>query len=467
MKLSTLKISKPFIQYNVLVSHYVTRKTTAIEWAILESIYVCAANKNFAESKCIDIFEDVLLIKEADRIVKPVLLDLIGNNMVIIEGNFDDIDLSKLSMKDLTLTDKGNKLRDNGLLPGSIVEDVVKVYYDVINKKIVEHSVKLRENCTGIKQLELNKSTEVDFPLDKIKKYINQSKKIGKYNWLSRDSTIDDISEIDSKIWWTNSIVDINIDNKLNCSIDCDIDKKFIKDIIDNINVVNEDLTTYKNKTLQKNILSIDFYDNLNKNINKELNSSGIFFIRKKIFEELIKSNIEEIFRNRFFIVFDANTNEFKDKNYYFINWDLEPGLYFASSDKSIYCNNYSLNFGDIKVNSALSSTKDISIDKLMNNLINYKSDDYNLMFLKIIILFYLRKEEDCLNIMREIHNKDNSSSDYNKKLKFVKNVIKKIYMEEKERYNEFCNLQELIVLNDSEKTDLPENKTKKGKKDE
>ena len=153
MRLADVKISNPYVFYDVAVSHFASRKATAIEWVILEAIRTASTSKDYKDAPFSAVFEEIFSVKEADRLLKPVIYDLVGFGMISVEGLSDEESLSRMSMSQFSLTDKGEKLRREGVLPGKTMVDVVQVVFNASSGTLCTVSRKgLSEKPTGLKK---------------------------------------------------------------------------------------------------------------------------------------------------------------------------------------------------------------------------------------------------------------------------------------------------------------------------
>lgn len=83
MIFTEVTLSYPCVQHKVEISHFTARKSTAIEWVILEAISKCEKLPNYAGISIGVFFEQIFTISDADLLIKPVLIslqDMGGNN---------------------------------------------------------------------------------------------------------------------------------------------------------------------------------------------------------------------------------------------------------------------------------------------------------------------------------------------------------------------------------------------------
>lgn len=218
MKLADVKLSFPHVAYDVTVSHYASRQATAVEWVILEAIQASMLDPNFKNAPFSAVFEDILSIKDADRLIKPVIFDLVGSGMILVEGLSDEAPLGKMTMSQFQLTEKGQKLRKDGILPGRTMEDVVQVYYDVFGEACKESREKnLFPEATGIKVIEAESADDIVFPSAAVMGYLESPRGRSNNQWLTKETQIQDLTASGAELSWKNVGRPFEIGRNLAC----------------------------------------------------------------------------------------------------------------------------------------------------------------------------------------------------------------------------------------------------------
>ena len=226
MRLADVKISNPYVFYDVAVSHFASRKATAIEWVILEAIRTASASNDYKDAPFSAVFEEIFSVKEADRLLKPVIYDLVGFGMISVEGLSDEESLSRMSMSQFSLTDKGEKLRREGVLPGKTMEDVVQVVFNASSGTLCTVSRKgLSEEPTGLKKSDIDTPDDLVFPASEVMDYLNQARSKGTISWLGKDAQVQDIVVQSSEFLWKNSSAHLEVGRNLECSLSGDSDQ--------------------------------------------------------------------------------------------------------------------------------------------------------------------------------------------------------------------------------------------------
>lgn len=220
MRLADVKLSTPYVFYDVAVSHFASRKATAIEWVILEAIRTASTSKDYKDAPFSAVFEEIFSVKEADRLLKPVIYDLVGFGMISVEGLSDEESLSRMSMSQFSLTDKGEKLRREGVLPGKTMVDVVQVVFNASSGTLCTVSRKgLSEKPTGLKKSDIDAPDDLVFPASEVMDYLNQARSKGTISWLGKDAQVQDIVVQSSELLWKNSSAYLEVGRNLECAL--------------------------------------------------------------------------------------------------------------------------------------------------------------------------------------------------------------------------------------------------------
>lgn len=214
MIISEVIMSYPCIRHKVEVSHFTARKSTAIEWLILEAINKCDTLTQYASIPISVFFEQIFTISDADLLIRPCLLDLHDMGAIIIQGIDNETQLSTVPMGNLKLTKTGKEMQMQGLLPGTTSDDIFTICYDLISRTLREDLSLYKENATGIKVMDTDEAENVEFPSSLIFEwlsFIQKDKKRRQMNWLSPTTKIQDITSLESKVLWKNTAKKIDL----------------------------------------------------------------------------------------------------------------------------------------------------------------------------------------------------------------------------------------------------------------
>lgn len=214
MIISEIILSYPCMKYNVEVSHFTARKSTAVEWVILEAINRCSSLQQYARIAIESFFENIFTITDADLLIRPCLISLQDMGAITVTDIDDETELSTVPMSSLKLTKTGQEMQKQGLLPGVTAEDTFSIYYDVMSKSLLEGAGIYKETPTGLKVFPIDTGQEIDFPMSSVKNWLVQrqkEKKKGHMNWLTPTTKIEDISPIEADLLWKNVLRKIDL----------------------------------------------------------------------------------------------------------------------------------------------------------------------------------------------------------------------------------------------------------------
>lgn len=214
--------SYPLLKYSVRVNHYTPRKSSTLEWLVLEILGKAANHKGYDGVPLQVLAEKLFAITDAEEILRPVLMDLVDMHAVRAEGLTDAMPFEKLRLSDLELTDEGREQQRKGCLPGQNKDDMFDVLYDVGKGSLIKMNIKsLNPEPSGIKMTDFDRGA-VAFPLGQVREMLEEQQKHpvrGRLPWLQSNTEIpgDGITPLDSDVVWR----DIHMD------MECDVDGTF------------------------------------------------------------------------------------------------------------------------------------------------------------------------------------------------------------------------------------------------
>ena len=441
MNFTEIILSYPCIKYRAEVSHFTSRKSTAIEWVILEAINKCEKLPDYSGISIANFFEKLFTISDADLLIRPVLISLQDIGAIIISGIDDDTELNTVAMSNLRLTPTGRKMQSLGLLPGVSSQEIFSIYYDLVEGVLKEEINLYKKKSTGISIID--NPNEYKFPEGTIREWfskIQNNKKQSKFNWLTPTTKIETIYPLDSELYWKNVIRKIELVDGMKWKIsgmeDQNIDEISLKKfdipypeelkILPSIEIKNPDDEI-------KKIVSIDEIYNL---IGEFIKNDDLFCVEAKYYQDvkITQPNKKNI---RIGIVFGADKFEVKKSKMQLIiripDCELNnQGLYFNTSNSVKAC---------ITTVSAGEVSKDIAIayipKEYKNNLLNtiattvakYYTQDNIILFalyelgLKDLFLEYVT---NIVSENKELNDKARIIESFNEKSKdfYGKNAI-------------------------------------------
>lgn len=201
MKLTDFNLSYPYIEYEVNISHITSRRSTAIEWLILETVSYLEQEISYQSLSIEDFYSKLFGISDTNKIIKPVLIELRELGALFLDNVYDDIDLRETPMNCIHLTEDGRLLQKVGKLPGNRAEDTFGLYYDVAGQKITQKS-NAEEESKGVKVSKIESADEVAFPLALIQQEILALGSQNKLKWYNEGTEILQITPVQSALKW-------------------------------------------------------------------------------------------------------------------------------------------------------------------------------------------------------------------------------------------------------------------------
>lgn len=375
MNFTEIILSYPCIKYRAEVSHFTSRKSTAIEWVILEAINKCEKFPDYSGISIANFFEKLFTISDADLLIRPVLISLQDIGAIIISGIDDETELNTVAMNNLRLTPTGRKMQSLELLPGVSSQEIFSIYYDLVEGVLKEEINLYKKKSTGISIID--NPNEHKFPEGTIREWfskIQNNKKQSKFNWLTPTTKIETIYPLDSELYWKNITKKVELVDGMKWKIsgmeDQNIDEISLKkfDIpypnelknLPHIEIKNPDVEIEK-------LVSIDEINNL---IGEFIKKDDLFCVEAKYYQD-VKINQPNKKNIRIGIVFGADKFEVKKSKMQLIicipDCELNnQGLYFNTNNSVKAC---------ITTVSAGEVSKDIAIayipKEYKNNLSN------------------------------------------------------------------------------------------------
>lgn len=203
MILDDIKISYPYLNYEVEVVHFTSRKSTAIEWVILEVIARFSDDMKYNSMTVDSVFERILQIRDSDLLIKPCINDLINLGAITISNFNDNVSLSEIMLRDVAMTRTGKEMQSRGLLPGEESGNKIKVNLDILEDKLFTSEARLHEHAAGTPIIDMG-DREVQFPHALIQKKLEGDKSKKTYQWLQSTTEIKELRNNGERLLWRN-----------------------------------------------------------------------------------------------------------------------------------------------------------------------------------------------------------------------------------------------------------------------
>lgn len=321
MIISEVIMSYPCIRYKVEVSHYTARKSTAIEWVILEAINRCNVLTQYAGIPISTFFEQIFTISDADLLIRPCLLDLHDMGAICIPGIDDETELSTVPMGNLKLTKTGKEMQMQGLLPGTTAEDTFMIYYDLTSRTLKEDALQYKENATGIKVMDVDEIESAEFPSSAIREWlisVQEKKQRIRMNWLSPTTRIQDITLLKADVLWKNTAKKIDLTYGMQWRVVGEEDEEFHE-----ISLIGTDITCPEEMRSLPKIDIVDPDDEIEQlvpvsEVSALINSyqfkDDLFCIDKKYYTELRAEQLSKRKKLRVVFIFGEDSFEVTSK---------------------------------------------------------------------------------------------------------------------------------------------------------
>ena len=239
MEVTKARVAYPYMKYTVKVTHSTERKSTAMEWMLLEIAQKAKEYPDWAEIPLERVLDFVFSIADGDPVLRRVLLELqdVGA-LEQIPGLSDISEWEKLKCGDLKLTANGARLQKDGKLPAKPVSSRCDFIYDVVGNCLLDSQKGMSDTTTSFKVKDMDDVPS--FPdskiLDKIEEWKNGGKNGGKNAppWLQRNSHIDQITPERATVQWKTIGRDIAVDGDGSLSVMGESDPNIAEAILEN-----------------------------------------------------------------------------------------------------------------------------------------------------------------------------------------------------------------------------------------
>ncbi|WP_300369570.1 PIN domain-containing protein [Brachyspira sp.] len=432
-EISSISFSKPYIKYDSIVYHFTSRKSTAIEWVILELINRYHNDNEYSSISIKTILENMLFIPDSDILVLPSLIELINLNAIESDFNINEnTSLSSISLSQIRLTDLGKELQSKGLIPGKESDDIVSFIYDISENKfnLYDDKLKFDNSPKGIKLVVEDNYYEEDnaiFDFNIAKSIIEVLKNKNKFSWLQPTSEIRDIERGSSVTLWKNFNDRINLlENgkiELKDKKDNEDFNKLLIEKIDSVETLQNNYNAYLdlydfNYNNFSKILNIYETSKIDEKLKNILSNKDFVIINNKLYKDEIKSNsnLLLVYGNDNFYI------DIKDKKMtlYIEDDMILENCIALNKDKTNACiSNFRVHndFGKSVISLGYSISYQNDFNEIISNLINkYQTKDKRILLISLLIggievfrnnfldsFNYIEKFDDALNFMSDI----------------------------------------------------------------
>ena len=229
MNLGKVRIAYPHVEYEIKITHHTERKSTAMEWLLLEIAQKVEEYPNYSAIPLNDILKNLFCISDGDILLRQVLLDLIDvNALEYIQGFTDRSDWNQLRCGDLRLTEVGRNLQREGRLPAKTQDNIISAIYDIVNDRLIDKNKRVLSDDTNNPKVKDISPDNLVFPEALVRAWLLNHE----YPWLQQNSRIDFIEPVENQIKWQNVVKDIFADNDGNLSLNGEFDSEVVEAVL-------------------------------------------------------------------------------------------------------------------------------------------------------------------------------------------------------------------------------------------
>ena len=441
MKIGEVKISFPYITYKTVVSHSTPRKTTAMEWVILEAIRKYNLGRGYGSLTVDQFFSNLFMIADTDLLLKPCLMGMQDANVIIINQFDDSTSLKTLLMQDLELTEKGNAWRVKGELPAVQTQDAFKVIYDLYRNRLETDENRLgrlheqAEDSISVMGTDIDPLEISVFPAPMVLNHLEEVKNSKeKPLWLEKTTRIDSLEESSEDLTWINSVRNVSINADGVFEVDEVDDNTLLKTIFDDFGKEQAEgsVPNVKIDNFDEDLKLAFLPSEIQKKVEEYSQKQEAFILGKEYKNQLLNIRNKTINRSFRYCVLEESGGFKVDRNglaFVIMVPDkvLPAGIQYIDSNNSICEGIFDLKVGDSKEHLRLGyiPAKDcVDIKDVVERLVvQYYEHDYLLLLLLIKyekLDMFNRLFEDYLNTIKTLKEKADVILKLNKECKDV-----------------------------------------------
>ncbi len=246
MKLTDVTLSYPFIRYSIDVTHFTSRRSTAIEWLILESVQRTQMIPEYQGMSIEDFFSALFGITDTNQMIRPCLLNLRDMGALQLDSIYDQTDMTQTHMGQLLLTPVGAAMQRDGKLPGADSTDRVRFCYNINENQLLgdSKSVFYQEKPNGIPARKMESAEEIAFPAPLISEVLEALKsQKDRPSWLMEETVFRHVIPNESELLWKNVLKALNVGKGMQCWIDGIQNTDVIATALEALNLNESDTT--------------------------------------------------------------------------------------------------------------------------------------------------------------------------------------------------------------------------------
>lgn len=422
MIFTEVTLSYPCVQHKVEVSHFTARKSTAIEWVILEAVSKCEKLTNYTGISIGVFFEQIFTISDADLLIKPVLISLQDMGAITISGIDDETELDSVAMSNIKLTNTGRDMQTQGLLPGTTSEETFSIYYDIVSKSLKNETNLYKNESTGIRVVDVDDAEETDFPEEAIREWlfsVQNEQKRNKLNWLTPTTKIESITRLSSELYWKNITRKVELIEGMRWKVSGVEDENIDEITLEGSDVLCpddlKDLPYLEISDPDKEIRNLVSLSEIHSLIRDFLQKDDLFCMDSKYYTD-IKVNQQAKKKIRIGIIYGSETFEAECKGKQIILRvpDCKPrsiGIYFNTKD-SVQAGIVTVTAGTISKDVAIAYIPNISEINIPNTVVELVDRYYAQDNIILFVLYEMGQKEIFLQYVESIVSEQEKIAD-------------------------------------------------------
>lgn len=317
MILSENQLSVPGKMYKVRVKCISTQRLTTIEWLILSCTKKFEHLPSMAGKTLKYAFEEVFQFQNSELLIKPCLRHLRHLDVIRISGG-DNFNYDSLRFEDIDLTELGDVMLKDGLLPGEPREIPLDIYYNPLTGKLSGYNSSIT-NAKDVIEFGTESDYLSDFPEQCIIDGL-QSGAVGSGRFTASKFRIEEIEALTSMDWNCVSTLLVDVNDKNEITTTPPIIEKNAVQLLPELFLTKE-----INKTITDSLASID-----------ELEIQSIIGSSKNIKNAILDvcKNGKMLFMDyRIYNLYKRNTTAFKGSTIILFN---APNGFSIENDKNL-----------------------------------------------------------------------------------------------------------------------------------
>lgn len=405
MNFTEVFLSLPVVKCTTDVIHFAPRKSTQIEWLILEVLKKLQNNRKseYNDYSVELLFSHIFKIPDTDKLIKPCLFDLISMGAIEAHSELsDETRLIDYAMRDLSITEVGSEMHEKGLLPGEDLTQVVDFYFDVSRRQVqidngkknfgaVPIGVQIGENLENLSQTPM--------PEIEMKRYLYNLKnqKNNCPDWLKQETEIKSIglsiNHEGPRVYWNNRKISLQLKNNMQLYVqNYDGGLQIVNQVIQYLshdvdsNLVKQDLKVISVPNIDEFASSISTSSDIKNVFKRKISNSNIFYFNEAIFH-ISDEELFEVLANKICIVFSTSEFSIKEENGMIIKVPIDSvsiskDCAFGTNKESEYLGMFTISGDSYSEKLPLYFSKDNlkeNLDMIINQILSSYFNDRNI----------------------------------------------------------------------------------------